>query len=82
VRKSCQVFIYIDVAAAMAGASRACVASPVAESGGRTDGLDFFVSPNGVILTQGNADRVLLPRYFSRVVDRQDRPMPVPAAAS
>jgi len=51
-RKSCTVFIYIDVARAM------------------EDGMKFFVSSNGVILSSG-IDGVIAPKYFAKVVDRQ-----------
>ncbi|XP_058016079.1 tRNA 2'-phosphotransferase 1 [Ahaetulla prasina] len=37
------------------------------------DGISFFRSANGVILTPGNADGLLLPRYFSRALQLQPR---------
>ncbi|KAM3825016.1 tRNA 2'-phosphotransferase 1 isoform 1-T1 [Vipera latastei] len=37
------------------------------------DGITFFRSANGVVLTPGNADGVLLPRYFCRAVQLQPR---------
>ncbi|CAE6418451.1 unnamed protein product [Rhizoctonia solani] len=48
-RKSSQVLIFIDVAAAMAA------------------GIIFSVSANGVILTTGDSNGLLLPTYFSSV---------------
>ena len=51
IRKSCDVFIYIDVARAL------------------QDGIKFYRSSNGVILTAG-VDGVLHRQYFSKVVDR------------
>jgi 2'-phosphotransferase len=47
-RPDCDVFIYIDIAAAMA------------------DGIPFFESKNGVILTPG-IDGVLPPKYFKSI---------------
>ncbi|KAM3825017.1 tRNA 2'-phosphotransferase 1 isoform 2-T2 [Vipera latastei] len=38
-----------------------------------SDGITFFRSANGVVLTPGNADGVLLPRYFCRAVQLQPR---------
>lgn len=32
------------------------------------EGLKFYESENGVILTAGNEDGLLLPRYFSKVI--------------
>ncbi|XP_070622330.1 tRNA 2'-phosphotransferase 1 isoform X2 [Erythrolamprus reginae] len=37
------------------------------------DGISFFRSANGVILTAGNAEGRLLPRYFSRALQLQPR---------
>ncbi|EPZ31823.1 Phosphotransferase KptA/Tpt1 domain-containing protein [Rozella allomycis CSF55] len=48
VRKSCDLFIYIDI-------SRAS-----------EDGIEFFRSPNGVILTQGK-EGILSSKYFLKV---------------
>ncbi|KAL1921301.1 uncharacterized protein VTP21DRAFT_11017 [Calcarisporiella thermophila] len=50
-RKSAEVFIYIDAKKAMA------------------DGIEFFRSANGVILTEGQ-DGVLKTKYFEKVVQR------------
>lgn len=49
-RASAQVWIYVDMAQAMA------------------DGIDFFESNNGVLLTRGD-NGVLHPRYFAKIVD-------------
>jgi 2'-phosphotransferase len=49
-RKSCNVFIYIDIKKAM------------------SDGIKFYLSSNGVILTRGKDERGFLPStYFSRI---------------
>uniref|UniRef100_A0A670ZIU7 2'-phosphotransferase n=1 Tax=Pseudonaja textilis TaxID=8673 RepID=A0A670ZIU7_PSETE len=37
------------------------------------DGIPFFRSANGVILSPGNADGLLLPRYFSRALQLRPR---------
>ncbi|KAJ1976084.1 tRNA 2'-phosphotransferase [Dimargaris verticillata] len=50
-RLNCEVYIYIDVAKAMA------------------DGIEFYRSQNGVILTAGQ-DGVLAPQYFAHVIHR------------
>lgn len=44
----------------------------------RTGGIEFFVSPNGVILTKGDSSGSLPRRYFARVVDKEDRPVSEP----
>nr|CAB3260711.1 uncharacterized protein LOC100175594 [Phallusia mammillata] len=49
-RKTCNLFIYIDIAAAMA------------------DGIRFFVSSNGVILSTGDDMGYLSPKYFIKVI--------------
>lgn len=33
-----------------------------------TDGIEFFWSENGVLLTAGDAEGKLLPKYFSRAL--------------
>ena len=49
-RKSCNVYIYIDVTKAI------------------KDGIKFYLSSNGVILTRGENDIGFLPSsYFSRI---------------
>jgi len=49
-RKSCNVFIYIDIKKAM------------------NDGIKFYLSSNGVILTKGKDDIGLLSsNYFSKI---------------
>jgi 2'-phosphotransferase len=48
-RKNAQVFIYVDLARALA------------------DGIQFYKSANGVILSPGNANGVLEPKYFLRI---------------
>ncbi|CAG8711975.1 14186_t:CDS:2, partial [Acaulospora morrowiae] len=52
-RKSCDLFIYINVARAM------------------EDGIEFYRSANGVILTSG-VDGFLNPKYFLKVVDMNE----------
>merc|ERR1711963_528262 len=48
-RGTAQVYIYVDLAAAMG------------------DGLRFYRSANNVILSPGNDQGVLLPKYFKQV---------------
>jgi 2'-phosphotransferase len=50
-RSSCQVAIYVDVAAAI------------------NDGIKFWISENSVILTEGNEDGAIDPKYFSDIVE-------------
>jgi 2'-phosphotransferase len=50
-RSSCQVLVYVDIAAALA------------------DGVDFFLSENHVVLSGGNAEGFILPKYFKAVLD-------------
>lgn len=38
-------------------------------------GLQFFISDNGVILTEGDDRGFLLTKFFSRVEDKQGRPI-------
>ncbi|ORY82669.1 phosphotransferase KptA/Tpt1 [Protomyces lactucae-debilis] len=54
VRKDCTVFIYVDMAKAMA------------------DGILFYKSANGVILTAG-IDGILADKYFSKVEQSEDK---------
>ncbi|XP_013406375.1 tRNA 2'-phosphotransferase 1 isoform X2 [Lingula anatina] len=35
------------------------------------DGLQFFLSDNNVILSPGNCDGIISPKYFSKVMDRE-----------
>lgn len=39
------------------------------------DGIKFYVSSNGVILTPGNENGYLEPKYFLKVTDGNDRPI-------
>ncbi|KAI9288471.1 putative tRNA 2'-phosphotransferase [Umbelopsis sp. AD052] len=55
-RKSCDVFIYVDMARAM------------------EDGIVFQLSANQVILSEG-INGVLDPAYFSKVVDKEGKPL-------
>jgi 2'-phosphotransferase len=52
-RKSCDVYIYIDAASAMAA------------------GIKFFISSNGVILSEG-IDGIIAPEYFAKVEFKSD----------
>lgn len=51
-RKSCDVYIYIDMVQAI------------------KDGIDFYISSNNVILTEG-IKGVLPPKYFKKVLTRK-----------
>lgn len=51
IRSNCQVFIYVDLKAALKA------------------GIPFFLSSNGVVLSPGNEQGVIVPLYFSKVCD-------------
>lgn len=38
-------------------------------------GLKFFVSDNGVVLTEGDSNGFLSPQFFSKVEDKHGRPV-------
>lgn len=52
-RKSAEVFIYIDVSKAL------------------SQGIKFYVSDNGVILSAGNENGIIPPELFLKVEDKQ-----------
>lgn len=54
-RKSADLYIYIDMPKALA------------------DGLKFYRSSNNVILSPGNENGLILPKYFSKVADKHGR---------
>ncbi|TRM65404.1 KptA family-domain-containing protein [Schizophyllum amplum] len=56
-RKSCQVFIYVDVDRAIAA------------------GIRFFLSDNGVVLTEGDEQGHLPRKFFSKVEDAKGHPL-------
>nr|CAI5847457.1 unnamed protein product [Callosobruchus analis] len=55
IRKSAEVFIYIDLKKAL------------------LDGIKFFRSQNNVILSPGDENGFINPKYFLKVVDKQNR---------
>ncbi|KAG2181601.1 hypothetical protein INT44_008416 [Umbelopsis vinacea] len=80
-RKSCDVFIYVDMARAMEGKSLielingfATIRSLTAALSPSQDGIVFQLSANQVILSEG-INGVLDPAYFSKVVDREGKPL-------
>ncbi|KIY64838.1 phosphotransferase KptA/Tpt1 [Cylindrobasidium torrendii FP15055 ss-10] len=45
------------------------------------DGLKFFLSDNGVILSEGNEEGFILPKYFSKIEDTRDGLLDIPSSA-
>lgn len=69
-RKTSEVFIYIDMAKALEGMSQSISLNFGAhEIIHIIEGMTFYRSKNQVILTEGK-DGIVSPAYFSRVTDR------------
>lgn len=99
-RPNCEVAVFIDGPRALAGepghstdCPRASERAEVPNLALSADGIPFFRSANGVILTPGNADGFLLPKYFKEALQllptRENHPPscswclePVPSALS
>ncbi len=64
-RKSCDLLIYIDIGTAITGTDN------VKFKPDFPDGIHFYLSDNGVILTSGK-NGVLEPKYFKKVVSVAD----------
>lgn len=89
IRKSCNVYIYVNIGKAMQGkvTSFSCknvlnvfyvihIALKYNLNKYKkqaltffTDGLEFFQSENGVVLSPGNKDGFILPKYFDKVIN-------------
>lgn len=78
-RKDCDLVVYVDVPKAIAGKfipfarlqmlNSACIfKQDFLKIYNCTDGIKFFWSENGVLLTAGNAEGKLLPKYFSQAL--------------
>lgn len=74
-RPNCEVAVFIDGPRALAGepghstdCPRASERAGVPNLALSADGIPFFRSANGVILTPGNADGFLLPKYFKEAL--------------
>nr|XP_019573429.1 PREDICTED: tRNA 2'-phosphotransferase 1 isoform X3 [Rhinolophus sinicus] len=86
-RPNCEVAVFINGPLALAGESghsrdcpRPAERAQVTSLALSTDGIPFFRSANGVILTPGNADGFLLPKYFKEAL--QLRPTRKPLSLS
>ena len=71
-RSNCQILIYIDLKKALEGTTvwiHGMTIIIIIIMFMILDGISFFRSANGVILSPGNEEGFLLPKYFEKTIE-------------